>query len=1263
MVMHARPPLRFVLLVLLTGVGAVGCGGNLTVDLGALDESGGREGSAGDGDGAGGGNQNGNADAGPGTNSNDNTNDAHSNDNGNGNGANENGNDNADGGNDNDNGNDNIPLEGCPTPLCGGVCCDATESCVAGTCEAPLRCDTTDLCGTLSPFCCPADRPVCVFERFCQAACDAPSDARCGANGEICCASGFVCGDSLRCERDCAQGSALCGTGTPESFGTVCCDAGDECVFDQCVTPGTACETFLDCADGEYCEQVLDEDPDNPDPTRGLCLPDEFPDDVPVCQARPDDILLPQTEWRWVGLEIRGSPGTGAIVPECEDASDTNCYLYPCTDYFDQSTCYKNVLMVPMVADLDRAVDAAGERHPEVVLKAYRDGEDSNGLNGPYVLAVLDGRDGSNRVVAFDDRRGHVAVGNLDDDPQLEIVSASQGLRGYEPFPDDDPCPTRAPGDCETDSQCRLRPSGCEAAQMLEWVNTGDGLNQRLEEGAPALTDLNGDGQTEVIYASRVIDGATGTQHIRCAADRGSAGGQRWYISVVADVNLDGRGEIIAGDTAYTPDEDSGAWSCPEKWTATRRDGTGADALGPGYAGVGNFIDNQRWPFAPGPRPACEGRAPNDCTGVCAVDGATCTLDTAAACATLADESSCNDYIACRWEVDACIEDTAETAIYPVDRDYPEVSVTADGALYIVHGATGRVMPSPVDGETPLEFAPFTERGGAPNVADFDGDGRVEVSYAGTGCMAVFDVDCAVGSANRRLGIFDETECDSAPRHPVCDLCANDANDPTCLACRADGTAEPCISLPPGCQQSPRASHPNLDGGDYACTDDTNPGVIRDMIGMLWMRPTQDASSAATGTSVFDFQGDGKAEVLYGDECFFRVYNGETGSLIFERPNSNRTATEYPTVVDVDGDGRSEILTSSNGDRAAGRDDCAGSGNAFRTGLTRDGDPYELYTPAFCDCGNYNLCAGLDAGACAAEVGCAWDGVNCGLFDCESTYGVSGECNADRACRWNEGNGVCEVGTLHPQAQCTLADGCVFDEGSQSCGPVDCDALDSDLLRCASVVGCEVSGTDCRQSPQHPEFICDRGTWGVTVIGDTRDQWVTTLPQWHQHSYHVTEVTRDGQPVADWGERPNNWQVYNNFRQNVQGFVPLNAPDLQVFSFNASLANCPPEARLVARVVNRGRAGVAAGTPVSFFVLGASGGELIGTVGLPYALLPGQGANVEIDYVLEDFGDPGLSLAFQVVANPSEGFEPVFECDGDNNTATLSGLSCLDSGG
>ncbi|MBI3801747.1 MAG: PASTA domain-containing protein, partial [Deltaproteobacteria bacterium] len=79
-----------------------------------------------------------------------------------------------------------------------------------------------------------------------------------------------------------------------------------------------------------------------------------------------------------------------------------------------------------------------------------------------------------------------------------------------------------------------------------------------------------------------------------------------------------------------------------------------------------------------------------------------------------------------------------------------------------------------------------------------------------------------------------------------------------------------------------------------------------------WQAPIQDFSSNITGSSVFDFDNDGQAEVLYNDELKLRIYRGATGELLFETPNTSCTAIENPVVVDVDNDGHAEIVVGRN---------------------------------------------------------------------------------------------------------------------------------------------------------------------------------------------------------------------------------------------------------------------------------------------------------------------------------------------------------------
>ena len=79
-----------------------------------------------------------------------------------------------------------------------------------------------------------------------------------------------------------------------------------------------------------------------------------------------------------------------------------------------------------------------------------------------------------------------------------------------------------------------------------------------------------------------------------------------------------------------------------------------------------------------------------------------------------------------------------------------------------------------------------------------------------------------------------------------------------------------------------------------------------------WSQASQDGSSNRTGSSIFDFEGDGKAEAVYADECFTRIYDGNTGQVLYSSYRTSCTWYENPVVADVDRDDNSEIVVGSN---------------------------------------------------------------------------------------------------------------------------------------------------------------------------------------------------------------------------------------------------------------------------------------------------------------------------------------------------------------
>lgn len=102
-----------------------------------------------------------------------------------------------------------------------------------------------------------------------------------------------------------------------------------------------------------------------------------------------------------------------------------------------------------------------------------------------------------------------------------------------------------------------------------------------------------------------------------------------------------------------------------------------------------------------------------------------------------------------------------------------------------------------------------------------------------------------------------------------------------------------------------------------------------------WTRSTQDYSSGFTGSSVFDFEGDGAAEVVYADENSVWVFSGANGEPKMEETrHSSATCSEYPVIADVDNDGHAEIIYSS------------GAYSGTETGVTVIGDSEDSWQAA-----------------------------------------------------------------------------------------------------------------------------------------------------------------------------------------------------------------------------------------------------------------------------------------------------------------------------
>lgn len=84
----------------------------------------------------------------------------------------------------------------------------------------------------------------------------------------------------------------------------------------------------------------------------------------------------------------------------------------------------------------------------------------------------------------------------------------------------------------------------------------------------------------------------------------------------------------------------------------------------------------------------------------------------------------------------------------------------------------------------------------------------------------------------------------------------------------------------------------------YALDEDLN---------LFWRKVINEETSGHTGCTLFDFNGDGKSEIVYRDELYLYIINGTDGTVYNQQACVSRTNREYPIVADVDADGSTEM--------------------------------------------------------------------------------------------------------------------------------------------------------------------------------------------------------------------------------------------------------------------------------------------------------------------------------------------------------------------
>jgi hypothetical protein len=429
---------------------------------------------------------------------------------------------------------------------------------------------------------------------------------------------------------------------------------------------------------------------------------------------------------------------------------------------------------------------------------------------------------------------------------------------------------------------------------------------------AVAVADLDGDGVPEIIVPNEndailILDN-TGVPISRSANTQWPAA----YVNAAPTIaNLDNQGmaEIVVGNNAFTLGKDAmGKLVVVDRFTGGTLP-SGQNAQGP-VSCVANIAGDSRPEIIAGTtayrlpvppagvtkRADCvAGATDNFCLGKLDVVWDGQTVNGSAAVTGI--PTAQRDGFCAIADVLGADETLAPGPQNPLDGK-AEVVVIANGYLLVLNGETGALRRNINLGAG--------ANGGAPNVDDFDGDGFPEIGTA-------------FGSAYLMIDLQDPTVACPAWPTAITDGSGVPVTDPA----RAPGAA--CT----------------MDG------DCAAGAVCNKILGACvclhngWSRVTEDDSSRVTSSSVFDFNGDGAAEVVYNDECFFRIYDGRDGTVLFKHPSPSRTRIENPVIADVDNDGNAEIVFASNNDSNA----CS-VGNDFPNGLNVWGDASDTWVSA-----------------------------------------------------------------------------------------------------------------------------------------------------------------------------------------------------------------------------------------------------------------------------------------------------------------------------
>lgn len=683
------------------------------------------------------------------------------------------------------------------------------------------------------------------------------------------------CGSGQRCEVD--GDEASCVDNECDDLG---CSATEECVpvesgGNRCES--IACDEDVDCPIDRYCDGEVCVD-DACEAEARSC----DGDDLFICASNgSEDENAYTCDSAGYFESVCDDSDPGRIGCVCEDDWDcpefTVCEAAVCVGTGREPTC---TLPPPPFEEVLPALEFrwGGESSTD---------QDATSKAFPWSSQVLS----TPLVVNLDDDNGDGLVNELDF-PELVFMSYPPGgnspaaflgtlraVHGGGPAKGEDffaTCgvPVR-PDMPEPSYTSAVGAYWSEGEPLIEDCGTGGlGDNNRnaaigRAAGALAVGDLDNDGLPEIVMPTTDSGNLSGIaiftnrgEFITSAPEVFPAQGFNWNYAApaIANLDFDGLAEIVVGNRVVVLSDEGGELSI--------------DRVVAGDATVGAQAFNSNLPEM-GPS-VCLADLDPDLPGLEIVAGPSLyRFDPSADELTLLWDSSGDTGIENPDGFCAVADVLGEDELSAPGPDNPldgvaEVILISDGQLVVLRAVDGEVLRVvDLDGGNV---------GGAPNVDDFDGDGFPEIATALQDFYTVIDLQ--------------EPSPDNCPAWP---------------------DVLPQTGTPPG------TNDPRDPGGACDNDDDCEAGTVcNEIAGQCvclhsgWKRDTEDDSSRATSSSIFDFNGDGAAEVVYNDECYFRVYDGSTGEIYLAIPSLSRTIIENPVVADVDNDGNSEILFVQN---------------------------------------------------------------------------------------------------------------------------------------------------------------------------------------------------------------------------------------------------------------------------------------------------------------------------------------------------------------